>query len=428
MRKTLAILTAILITILSAAVHIPAMAAEENWDGTVTIGGLDNDIWFTKYGNVYTDCSADNFVNHLGLTWGDTVSVSFLDNELIMPVVPTYSYVESGMPAIILRKDENGLPCEYVSLAINMGNFAEAYGIAEKVTDNDGNWHWIAIDGVVFPIEVNFTLAEKEGYMAEYLLYELVRTNNRQDYSNLTDEEYANFRNISHGKIEKNILYRTSSPINPEIGRNTYADAALKKAGVTVIMNLADSEDEAKSYESYDESYYSKQKIIFLNLGVDFFSDEFKQGLKRGLQFFAQNKGVYAIHCTEGKDRAGFVCALLECLMGAEYTDVIEDYMITYSNYYGIEKNSEKYNSIANNNIVKSLKIAFDVDDLSSVNLEIEAEEYIKSIGLSDSEIKQLKENLRKKDNNIIIIVIMIIVISALAALLIIRKKVSKHQ
>ena len=36
----------------------------------------------------------------------------------------------------------------------------------------------------------------------------------------LSDEEFANFRQIAPN------LYRSSSPINPEIGRNTYADAS----------------------------------------------------------------------------------------------------------------------------------------------------------------------------------------------------------
>ena len=45
----------------------------------------------------------------------------------------------------------------------------------------------------------------------------------------------------------KDVLYRGSSPINPELGRNTYVDAALKQAGVNVIMNLANSPEEAEA-------------------------------------------------------------------------------------------------------------------------------------------------------------------------------------
>ena len=368
--------------------------AEEKWDGKVTIGGLDNNLWMTKYGNVYTDCEAKNFTKELGLTWGDLVTVKFLDQELVLPVVPTYSYVDSGKPAIILGKTESGAATGYVSLAINQGNFAEVYGIATKKTDEQGNWYWVAQDGVEFPIEVTFELAEKEGYMAEYILHELTRTNKREDYPKLTDEEFANFRVIDTTGMGENVLYRSSSPINPEIGRNTYADAAAKKAGVTVIMNLADSKEEAEQYAGFADTYYADQKVIYLCLGVDFAAEDFQKGLAKGLKFFAENEGTYLVHCTEGKDRAGFVSALLECLMGATYDEVVADYMETYENYYGVEEGTEKYDAIASSNIIKSLEKIFGVDDLSKADLADEAEEYLAAIGLSDAEILQLKINL----------------------------------
>ena len=367
---------------------------EEVWDGVVTIGGLTNDIWMTKYGNVYTDCEAKNFVDVLGLTWGDLVTVKFLNQELTLPVVPTYSYVDSGKPAIILGKTENGAPTGYVSLAINMGNFAQTYGIAIKGTDENGNWYWTACDGVQFPIQVAFQLAEKAGYMAEYLLHDLNRTNNREDYAHLTDAAFANARNVLTGGMGEGRLFRSSSPINPELGRNTYADAAIKAAGVTVIMNLADSAEDAAGYPGFAESYYAGQKVIYLNLGVDFAAEDFKTGLAEGLRFFAENEGVYLVHCTEGKDRAGFVTALLECLMGATYEEVVADYMVTYSNYYGVELGTEKYDAIANSNIIKSLQNAFGVQDLKRADLAAEAKEYVASLGLTDAEIASLMANL----------------------------------
>jgi hypothetical protein len=223
---------------------IPAAAAENH---DAHIGGLDNDTWFTKYGNVNTDCEAAYFLGELGYDWGDLVTVRFLDQELVLPVVPDYSYVESGESAVIVRRDDNGQPERTVSLAVNMGNFAETYGLGSKITDDDGNWHWEACEGITFPITVSFSLQEKEGYMAQYLLHELNRTNAREDYSHLSDTEFANFRELLPGR-----LYRTSSPINPELGRNLFADAALEAAGVTVIMNLADSPEEVIPFRPVD--------------------------------------------------------------------------------------------------------------------------------------------------------------------------------
>ena len=374
--------------------RIAVSSGESVWDGKVTIGGLDNNLWMTKYGNVYTDCAAENFTEDLGLEWADLVTVKFLGQELILPVVPTYSYVDSGKPAVILGANEKGNPTGYVSLAINMGNFAETYGIAKKMTDDAGNWYWVAFEGVEFPIEVTFELYEKEGYMAEYLLHELSRTNDRADYAHLTDAEFANFRSVTTTGMGSGKLYRSSSPINPEIGRNEYAMAEVEKAGISVIMNLADTPEEAAAYASYAGSYYADQKVIFLGLGVDFAAEDFKAGLAQGLRHFAQNKGTYLVHCNEGKDRAGFVTALLECLMGASAEEVVADYMVTYYNYYGIEPGTEKYEAIANSNIVKSLCSAFGVEDLYAADLAAEAAAYIAEIGLTEAEIAALKTNL----------------------------------
>ncbi|MBQ8587713.1 MAG: alpha/beta fold hydrolase, partial [Oscillospiraceae bacterium] len=368
---------------------------EEVWDGVITIGGLEPNLWTTKYGNVYTDCSAEHFTEDLGLAWGDLATVKFLDKELVLPVVPDYSYVDSGKPALLLGKNEQGNPTGYAFMAINMGNFLETYGIAYKGTDADGNWYWTAYEGVEFPIVVTFELYEKEGYMAEYLLHELNRTNNREDYPDLTDEEFANFREVTTNGMGDDTLYRSSSPINPEIGRNTYADAAMEAAGVKTVINLADSETSAAAYPGFAETYYSQQNVIYLNLGVDFAAEDFQEGLANGLRFMIANEGPYLVHCTEGKDRAGFVNAVLECLMGATIDEVVEDYMVTYYNYYGVEPGTEKYDAIANSNILKSLATAFENDSISSdTDMSAEAEEYLLAIGLTEGEIVALRSVL----------------------------------
>ena len=361
---------------------------EKTDDGKITIGGLDANVWMTKYGNVYTDCKAKDFMGKLGFSWGDLVTVKFLDKTLTLPVVPTYSYVDSGKPAIIVEKDADGKPTGYVSMAINMGNFSGTYG-AEV-----GSYLEFTMAEKAGYLEVTFKMAEKGGYMAEYIMHDLQRTNDRADYPDLSDAEFGNFRNIATTGMGKDVLYRGSSPINPELGRNTYVDAALKQAGVNVIMNLANSQEEAEAYEGFADTYYSGQKVIYLNLGVDFSAPEFQKGLAEGLRFFAANKGTYYVHCTEGKDRAGFVSALLECLMGATYDEVVADYMVTYYNYYGVEPGTDKYNAIANSNIIKTLQNAFGVEDLSKADLQKGAKDYMKAIGLTDAEITDLMVNL----------------------------------
>ena len=373
---------------------IPKEVTEE-WDRKVIIGGTTLNVWFTKYGNTYCDCTEAHFTgtddNGFGFKEGDIVTVKFLDQEIDLPVGTNYSDVDSG--SAMIKINAGG----YIEFAINMGNFGSTYGLVDIVKDPEtGSYNITPKEGVTFPVEITFELKEAQGYAAELAMHRLSRTNNREDYEALTDAEFANFRQITTTGMGDH-LYRGSSPINPEIGRNTYADAAIEAAGVDVIMNLADSQEIAEGYEGFGESYYSEQNVIYLNLGVDFTAADFQSGLAEGLRFFAENEGTYYVHCSEGKDRAGFVSALLECLMGATYDEVVADYMVTYYNYYGVTTDDARYAPIANSNIIKTLSTAFGVANLSTADLAAGAEAYIKGIGLSDAEIAALKANLGDK-------------------------------
>ncbi|MBQ6281212.1 MAG: tyrosine-protein phosphatase [Oscillospiraceae bacterium] len=372
--------------------------AEQTEPEDIIIGGLEANEWTTKYGNIYTSCTAER-LQEMGFAYGDIVTVKFLDQTLDLPLVPTFSYVDQGTPALFINKSETGEFEGRLFMAINMGDFTTTYGIATKTTNPDKTWYWTACEGVTFPIVVTLEMKEQGGYATEMAIRDINRTNNREDYPDLTDAEFANFRRITTTGMGDH-LYRGSSPINPEIGRNTYADAALEAAGVTVIMNLANDQATAEAYEGFADTYYSNQNVVYLNLGVDFTAADFQSGLATGLRHFAENKGVYYVHCTEGKDRAGFVSALLECLMGATYDEVVADYLKTYTNYYtvvdGVQQplSQETLDAIANSNIIKTLQTAFGVEDLTTADLAAEAAEYVKAIGLTDDELAALKENL----------------------------------
>ena len=58
---------------------------------------------------------------------------------------------------------------------------------------------------------------------------------------------------------------------------------------------------------------------------------------------------------------------------------------------------TDKYDAIANSNIIKTLQNAFGVEDLSKADLQKGAKDYMKSIGLTDAEITSLMTNLGYK-------------------------------
>ena len=133
--------------------------------------------------------------------------------------------------------------------------------------------------------------------------------------------------------------------------------------------------------------------------GIDTGAKSPKTGLATGLRYFTTHEGPYLVHCPEGKDRAGFVSALLECYMGATYDEVVADYMVTYYNYYGVTKEAEpaKYDAILRSNIVKTLQTAFGVEDLKTADLKQEATDFFKELGLTDAELTTLTANLSKE-------------------------------
>ncbi|MGN0713154.1 MAG: tyrosine-protein phosphatase, partial [Anaerovoracaceae bacterium] len=229
-------------------------------------------------------------------------------------------------------------------------------------------------------------------------------TNDRADYD--SDQIFANFRNIAAGDLGKNTLFRSSSPINNDLGRAAYADDFVESNGIQTVMNLANSDTDITGYmaqEDFDSPYYASLyqagKVKALNLSLDFAAEDFQDGLAEGLHFFTANEGPYLVHCDEGKDRAGFVSALLACYMGASYDQVVEDYMQTYINYYHLEKGSEQYIAVKNSNIDSTLRMitgSSDNTDLAKVDLAAAAKRYMKSIGLSDAECEALHSNLAK--------------------------------
>lgn len=348
----------------------------------------------SKYGNIYISVSCKDFLA-AGYNYGDIVKVKILGKKYRLPFVSNYSDVDSGKPALLARESDN-----YIALAINMGDFATNYGIAEKTTLEDGTVKWNFAEGITGPIKVSIWLKKAGGYSDEYETHKLVYSNERSDYLNLIDEEFANFRAVNTSGMGFGVLYRTSSPINPKYNRNTYADEAIKKAGVNVVINLADSEEEVKNYEGFQDSYYSTTNYIALSMNNDFLSAEYQEKLAKAFRFMADNPGIYAILCNEGKDRAGYVTALLECLMGASYDEVVNDYMVSFNNYYGITKSDPAYEAVLRSNIAKSLKSTFTFTkkdkkkDLTVRNLSKCAEKYLKKIGLSAQEISRLKTNL----------------------------------
>ena len=349
-----------------------------------------------KYGNLVLSITKSD-MDSIGAEYGDVFTVDLGDQVLEAPYCTSYSDVEIG--DLVLRNDGDG-----IILAINMGDFASSYGIATKVSNPDKTYQWVFEEGKKLEdITLSLILTGKGEYRDQYLIHQLFRTNEREDYS--SDAVFANFREIVGGNLGSGALYRSSSPVNNEICRAKYADELVSLNNVRSVMNLADSRETIEGYfkeedfaSPYYKSLYENGQVIALNMGVSFKTREFQNGLVEGLTFLSKNEGPYLVHCNEGKDRAGFTSALLSALMGLTYDEIASDYMTSYENYYHVEKGTEQYEAVKRSNIDSMLSFIAGVEtkDLENVDLSVKAEEFLIAIGMEKADIDTLKSKLSK--------------------------------
>ena len=352
-----------------------------------------------KYGNLVLSITKSD-MDSIGAEYGDVFTVDLGDHVLEAPYCTSYSDVEIG--DLVLRNDGDG-----IILAINMGDFASSYGIATKVSNPDKTYQWVFEEGKKLEdITLSLILTGKGEYRDQYLIHQLSRTNEREDYS--SDAVFANFREIVGGNLGSGALFRSSSPVNNEIGRAKYADELMSLNSIKSVMNLADSRETIEGYfkeedfaSPYYKTLYENGEVIALNMGVSFKTREFQNGLVEGLTFLSKNEGPYLVHCNEGKDRAGFTSALLSALMGLTYDEIASDYMTSYENYYHVEKGTEQYEAVKRSNIDSMLSFIAGVEtkDLENVDLAAKAEEFLIAIGMEKVDIDTLKSKLSKNYN-----------------------------
>ena len=306
----------------------------------------------------------------VGYELGDCLKVTIGEETLTLPFVSTHNQLIFMDAGIVPKSSVRGEA--FLVLMIEGGNFA-----AEHPAFQEGT-------------EVTIDMGIEDGYKEEMNARTLpTYSDTMEDFD--TIEEFANFRAVATTGIRENTLYRTASPVDPKRNRNTYADALLRSAGVTTVINLADSPDTVAAFEGYDQSYYATTDHIELSMKPNYGSDDFNQKVAESLRFMIDHPGIYAVHCLEGKDRTGFVIAALECLMGASYEEVVSDYMISFWNYYKVTPEESRYALIAEGALIAQLKYAFGVTDLQNTNLSEAAAAYLKRTGLTSTEISKLK-------------------------------------
>ena len=351
-----------------------------------------------EYGGVYIKIAIDDF-NALGFSFGDSIDLTF-DNGRKLEDIPYYNgyYVDAGEPLLI------GYPgYEYIKATINYGqDLWDEFSL--KVPANvEGLWKKAVLEE---RNTATITLHEKGKYLPIQEASDIHYFDERERYD--SDAMFANFRSMNLGKLKRDVIYRSASPCDNQHNRAPYVDALIREAGVKTILDLADNEVKIEKYIARDDfaspyflSLYENDQVIPIALNMNYLSDDFGMKIVQGFNLMAEKEGPYLIHCTEGKDRPGFVAMLIEALAKASYEEIEADYMKTYANYYRIDKSNdkEKYQIILERNL--DGMIAFMVNDagidFKNCDLSIYAENYLQRCGMSEEQIQALKGCLMEK-------------------------------
>ena len=322
-----------------------------------------------RYGAAVFELSYEEFLR-AGYEPGDLVEVCINGEKFAVPAGTAYSDVDTGSLVLI----KIAMYDRMILAQNNVHGFAEAHNIKKG-------------DAAVI------RMLSKGGCLEEYELRKVTMSGERSDYG--TDEEFANFRAVKAGKIAEGRLLRGFSPINPSDGRSTYADALLKKAGAETAINLDnESEEQRELYPGYHGTYYSTLRVVPVKMSFSVREESFPRAIEAVLNAIALNEAPYYIHCRYSRDRTGLLCAILEALSGASFTEIREDYMLSYENIHHLEKGSPKWEFQAGEHVDKVLKELLGTDDLSCGLKEKTEEVLNKKYGIKKSLIKKAVSRL----------------------------------
>ena len=358
----------------------------------------------------------------LGFELGDACNV-VLENDLYryeFKSVPFYNgyYTKTGDPLLCgygyAIKEKRGEDYQYTRTD---------YPYLRFCYNNREMWNLLHL---TTDMKCTITLVEQGGYAYEQkLVGGLTYSKNFEDYeakNGATKEEvFANFRAVKSEAMKENVLFRSASLFDNANNRATYVNDLAKANGIDYVLNLADSQKKIDQYQKadvwetldYSRKLLDNDQVCLMAMSAAYEGAAYQTALVKGLNSALEHHATKILfHCTEGKDRTGFVGVLLEGLCGATYEEMVYDYMVTYDNYYNLTEASDKtaYDYIVElkfNDMINYL-LTFDSSleakgdgtyDLASVtpeNYAAAARNLLSKAGMSEENLKALTDLLKK--------------------------------
>lgn len=330
-------------------------------------------VSYNEFGAAMLDFTSEDMTK-AGFTLGDVISVTVGNKTIVMPYYDGF-YTRNGEYLCVAYPT-------YPSVCFTANNV----GLPEDLTGLEGQ-------------QVVIKMVEKAGAIDVQEALSMTYTNKRSDYP--SDEVFANARAVIAGNIVYGRLHRTSSPFCNDINRASYVSEYLQGHQVQTVLNLADTEEMIESYDmpSYSSWLWENGNVILCPLKADPTATAYNTQLIAALKELPSHPAPYVVHCMEGKDRTGYVCALLEGLCGATYQEMVDDYLVTYANYYKVtpEKDPKVCDALISLRLNMCLMYYAGVDDesqLPNVDYAKAFSSYLLAHGMSQEQLNALIQAL----------------------------------
>ena len=314
----------------------------------------------------------ENDMSKAGFTLGDVITISVDGRTLEMPYYDGY-YTRNAEYVCVAYPS-------YTSICFTSNNV----GLPEELLGLENH-------------EVTVSMKQKGGSIDAQNALSMKYSNDRAGYQSISDAEFANAREVTAGKVAEGRLYRSSSPFSDEIGRSVYVSQFLAENEVKTVLNLTDTEEKMLNYEipPYSKSLWESGSVILCPLKADPTAEDYNNKLIVSLKELPSHPAPYVVHCTEGKDRTGYVCALLEGLCGASYEEIVADYLVTYYNYFN--KTPENDSAVCNalvtlrlNPCLMHYALINDESKLPKVDFATAFSDYLLSHGMTAQQLDAL--------------------------------------
>ena len=167
-----------------------------------------------------------------------------------------------------------------------------------------------------------------------------------------SNQQLANFREITLGNIANNNLYRSYHPFIKSREDHPLEDKRLATVqqlmmdnNINSVINLSDRREEITDGTKPYHNLIAEDNILLTNQhrSYDLFyyisgQDEFTELLNEIISFIInpQNQTPFLIHCRIGTDRTGVLTAIIAAFMGANWEEIANDY--EESNQLGIRE------------------------------------------------------------------------------------------